>query len=91
MAGRRPSLKCVAGKSWASCGDDALPTGEDLAINNAALYLGQAIRSGTGGCDVGAGSPSCMGFVRLAHVALSFGVLWLTGGPTNYALWRICE
>jgi predicted MFS family arabinose efflux permease len=49
-----------------------------VAINNTALYLGQAIGSGVGGAMFVRGDLHAMGFVGLAPVALSFGVLWLT-------------
>jgi predicted MFS family arabinose efflux permease len=49
-----------------------------VAINNTALYLGQAIGSGIGGAMFAREALHAMGFVGLAPVALSFGVLWLT-------------
>lgn len=49
-----------------------------VAINNTALYLGQAIGSAVGGAMFVRGDLHAMGFVGLAPVALSFGVLWLT-------------
>jgi predicted MFS family arabinose efflux permease len=49
-----------------------------VAINNTALYLGQAIGSGIGGAMLAQGDLHAMGFVGLAPVALSFGILWLT-------------
>lgn len=49
-----------------------------VAINNTALYLGQAIGSGLGGAMFVRGDLHAMGFVGLAPVALSFGILWLT-------------
>jgi DHA1 family inner membrane transport protein len=49
-----------------------------VAINNTALYLGQAIGSGIGGAMFVREALHAMGFVGLAPVALSFGVLWLT-------------
>ena len=49
-----------------------------VAINNTALYLGQAIGSGVGGAMFARGNLHAMGFVGLAPVALSFGILWLT-------------
>jgi predicted MFS family arabinose efflux permease len=48
-----------------------------VAINNTALYLGQAIGSGIGGAMFARGDLYAMGFVRLAPVGLSFGILWL--------------
>jgi MFS transporter, DHA1 family, inner membrane transport protein len=49
-----------------------------VAINNTALYLGQAIGSGIGGAMFAREALHAMGFVGLAPVALSFGILWLT-------------
>ena len=49
-----------------------------VAINNTALYLGQAIGSGVGGAMFARGNLHAMGFVGLTPVALSFGILWLT-------------
>jgi hypothetical protein len=49
-----------------------------VAINNTALYLGQAIGSGIGSVLFARGRLSAMGFVALALVATSLGVLWLT-------------
>jgi predicted MFS family arabinose efflux permease len=49
-----------------------------VAINNTALYLGQAIGSAVGGAMFVRSELHAMGFVGLAPVALSFGVLWLT-------------
>jgi MFS transporter, DHA1 family, inner membrane transport protein len=49
-----------------------------VAINNSAVYLGQAIGSGLGGALFARGNLHAMGFVGLAPVALSFGILWLT-------------
>jgi len=49
-----------------------------VAINNTALYLGQAIGSGVGGAMFARGNLHAMGFAGLAPVALSFGLLWLT-------------
>jgi DHA1 family inner membrane transport protein len=49
-----------------------------VAINNTALYLGQAIGSALGGFLFVRGDLHAMGFVGLAPVALSFGILWLT-------------
>jgi predicted MFS family arabinose efflux permease len=49
-----------------------------VAVNNTALYLGQAIGSALGGFLFVRGDLHAMGFVGLAPVALSFGVLWLT-------------
>jgi len=49
-----------------------------VAINNTAVYLGQAIGAGIGGALFAAGNLRAMGFVGLAHIALSFGFLWLT-------------
>lgn len=49
-----------------------------VAINNTALYLGQAIGAGMGGALFAAGDLQAMGFVALVPVALSFGLLWWT-------------
>jgi predicted MFS family arabinose efflux permease len=49
-----------------------------VAINNTALYLGQAIGSGIGSLLFTRGQSNIMGFVALALVASGFGVLWLT-------------
>lgn len=49
-----------------------------VAINNTAVYLGQAIGAGIGGALLTAGRLNTMGFVALALIAVSFGVLWLT-------------
>jgi MFS transporter, DHA1 family, inner membrane transport protein len=49
-----------------------------VAINNTALYLGQAIGAGIGGAMFAREALHAMGFVGLAPVALSFGILWLT-------------
>jgi DHA1 family inner membrane transport protein len=49
-----------------------------VAINNTALYLGQAFGSGIGSALFARGRLSAMGFVALALVAASLGVLWLT-------------
>jgi MFS transporter, DHA1 family, inner membrane transport protein len=49
-----------------------------VAINNTALYLGQAVGSGVGSVLFSRGKLNAMGFVALALVAASFGVLWLT-------------
>jgi DHA1 family inner membrane transport protein len=49
-----------------------------VAINNTVLYLGQAIGSGIGSVLFARGKPGAMGFVALALVAASLGVLWLT-------------
>jgi predicted MFS family arabinose efflux permease len=49
-----------------------------VAINNTALYLGQAIGSGVGGAMFARGSLHAMGFVGLAPAAVSFAILWLT-------------
>jgi DHA1 family inner membrane transport protein len=49
-----------------------------VAINNTAVYLGQAIGAGIGGAMFAAGKLNAMGFVGLAHIAASFGLLWLT-------------
>jgi DHA1 family inner membrane transport protein len=52
-----------------------------VAINNTALYLGQAIGSAVGGAMFVRAELHAMGFVGLAPVALSFGILWLTRTP----------
>jgi MFS transporter, DHA1 family, inner membrane transport protein len=49
-----------------------------VAINNTALYLGQAIGSGIGSALFARGELTAMGFVAVALVAAAFGVLWLT-------------
>jgi MFS transporter, DHA1 family, inner membrane transport protein len=49
-----------------------------VAINNTALYLGQAIGAGMGSVLFARGKPGAMGFVALALVAAALGVLWLT-------------
>jgi DHA1 family inner membrane transport protein len=49
-----------------------------VAINNSAVYLGQALGSGLGGALFARGDLHAMGFVGLAPVALAFGILWLT-------------
>jgi MFS family permease len=49
-----------------------------VAINNTALYLGQAIGSGIGSVLFSRGKLGAMSFVALALVAASLGVLWLT-------------
>jgi MFS family permease len=49
-----------------------------VAINNTALYLGQAIGSGIGSVLFTRGKLNTMGFAALALVAAAFGVLWLT-------------
>lgn len=49
-----------------------------VAINNTAVYLGQTIGAGIGGALFAAGRLNAMGFVALAHIAVSFGFLWLT-------------
>jgi DHA1 family inner membrane transport protein len=54
-----------------------------VAINNTALYLGQAVGSGLGGALFARGSLHAMGFVGLAPVALAFGMLWLTRGARD--------
>jgi DHA1 family inner membrane transport protein len=54
-----------------------------IAINNTALYLGQAIGSAIGGAMFARGSLHAMGFVGLAPVALSFGILWLTRSASD--------
>jgi predicted MFS family arabinose efflux permease len=51
-----------------------------VAINNTALYLGQAMGSAIGGAMFAREGLHAMGFVALAPIALSFGVLWLTRG-----------
>jgi predicted MFS family arabinose efflux permease len=48
-----------------------------VAINNTALYLGQAIGFAIGGALFAGEALHAMGFVGLAPVALSFGILWL--------------
>jgi DHA1 family inner membrane transport protein len=53
-----------------------------VAINNTALYLGQAIGSAIGGAMFSREALQAMGFVGLAPVVLSFGVLWLTRGAS---------
>jgi DHA1 family inner membrane transport protein len=60
-----------------------------VAINNTALYLGQAIGSGIGGAMFAREALYAMGFVGLVPVVLSFGILWFTRaapdlpGPTR--------
>jgi predicted MFS family arabinose efflux permease len=54
-----------------------------VAINNTALYLGQAIGSAIGGAMFARGNLHAMGFVGLAPVALSFGILWLTRSASD--------
>ncbi|HEX7566405.1 MAG TPA: MFS transporter [Bradyrhizobium sp.] len=49
-----------------------------VAINYTVLYLGQAIGSGIGSVLFAQGKLITMGFVALALVATSLGVLWLT-------------
>jgi predicted MFS family arabinose efflux permease len=49
-----------------------------VAINNSGVYLGTALGSGLGGALFARGNLHAMGFVGLAPVALSFGILWLT-------------
>jgi predicted MFS family arabinose efflux permease len=49
-----------------------------VAINNTMLYLGQAVGSGIGSVLFARGELNSMGFVALAFIAASFGVLWLT-------------
>jgi MFS family permease len=49
-----------------------------VAINNTALYLGQAIGSGIGSVLFARGELNTMGFAALAFIAAAFGVLWLT-------------
>lgn len=49
-----------------------------VAINNTALYLGQAIGAGIGGAMFAKEALHAMAFVGLAPIALSFGILWLT-------------
>ena len=49
-----------------------------VAINNTAVYLGQAVGAGLGGALFARGNLHAMGFVGLAPVVLSFGILWLT-------------
>ena len=58
-----------------------------VAINNTAIYLGQAIGSGTGGAMFAREALHAMGFVGLAPFALSFGILWLTRAAPE-ARWR---
>jgi DHA1 family inner membrane transport protein len=54
-----------------------------VAINNTALYLGQAIGSAIGGAMFVRGDLHAIGFVGLAPVALSFGILWLTRSASD--------
>jgi predicted MFS family arabinose efflux permease len=54
-----------------------------IAINNTALYLGQAIGSAVGGAMFAREDLHAMGFVGLAPVALSFGILWLTRSASD--------
>jgi predicted MFS family arabinose efflux permease len=49
-----------------------------VAINNTAIYLGQAIGAGLGSAMLTGGNLNAMGFVALAPVVMSFGFLWLT-------------
>jgi hypothetical protein len=49
-----------------------------VAINNTVLYLAQAVGSGVGSVLFARGELISMGFVALAFVAASFGVLWFT-------------
>jgi MFS transporter, DHA1 family, inner membrane transport protein len=49
-----------------------------VAINNTAVYFGQAIGAGIGGALFAGGNLRAMGFVALAPVTVSFGFLWLT-------------
>jgi MFS transporter, DHA1 family, inner membrane transport protein len=49
-----------------------------VAINNTALYLGQAVGSGIGSALFTRGQSDIMGYVGLVLVASAFGVLWLT-------------
>jgi DHA1 family inner membrane transport protein len=49
-----------------------------VSINNTAVYLGQAIGAALGGALLARGNLHAMGYVGLAPVALSFGILWLT-------------
>jgi len=49
-----------------------------VAINNTALYLGQAAGAGIGSLLFSRGKLNDMGFVAVALVAAAFGVLWLT-------------
>lgn len=49
-----------------------------VAINNTVLYLGQAVGSGIGSLLFSREKLNAIGFVALALVAASFGVLWLT-------------
>lgn len=55
-----------------------------VAINNTALYLGQAVGSGIGSALFAAGNLKAMGFVALAPVAMSFGLLWLTRSTSGF-------
>jgi MFS transporter, DHA1 family, inner membrane transport protein len=58
-----------------------------VAINNTVLYLGQAIGSGIGSALFARGELNSMGFVALAFVAASFGVLWLTrSAPEKFGI-----
>jgi DHA1 family inner membrane transport protein len=52
-----------------------------VAINNTALYFGQAIGAGIGGTLFAKGNLNAMGFVALAFVAVSFLVVLLTHAP----------
>ena len=56
-----------------------------VAINNTAVYLGQAIGAAIGGAMFAAGKLNAMGFVGLAYIAASFGLLWLTTFHTGCA------
>jgi predicted MFS family arabinose efflux permease len=49
-----------------------------VAINNTAVYLGQAIGAAIGGVLFAGGNQRAMGFVAFANIAVSFGFLWLT-------------
>jgi predicted MFS family arabinose efflux permease len=49
-----------------------------VAINNTALYLGQAIGSGIGSVLFTRGELNTMSFAALAFITASFAVLWLT-------------
>jgi MFS transporter, DHA1 family, inner membrane transport protein len=49
-----------------------------VALNNTALYLGQAIGSGIGSVLLTRGELSTMSFTALTLVAAAFGILWLT-------------
>jgi predicted MFS family arabinose efflux permease len=49
-----------------------------VAVNNTAIYLGQAIGAAIGGVLLAAGGLNAMGFVALALIAMAFGFLWLT-------------